>query len=104
MEVLENKIAEMTEELKDLEFGSEEYERASNAIAAMTKANADDKKAENDGKNKKVEKWTSIVTAVAAVGTVAVGVLKEFLKRKTNKDLMKFEETDVMTSKGYDNR
>lgn len=104
MEVLENKIAKMTEELDNLEFGSEEYERASNAIAAMTKANADDKKAENDGKNKKVEKWTGIITAGAAVGTVVVGVLREVLKRKTNKDLMSYEEEDVMTSKAYDNR
>ena len=104
MEVLENKIAKMTEELDNLEFGSEEYERASNAIAAMTKANADDKKAENDGKSKKVEKWTGIITAGAAVGTVVVGVLREVLKRKTNKDLMSYEEEDVMTSKAYDNR
>ena len=104
MQVLEDKIAEMTKELEGLEFGSEEYERASNAIAAMTKANADDKKAENDGKNKKVEKWTGIVTAGAAVGTVVVGLVRELLKRKTNKDLMKYEEDDVMTSKGYDNR
>ena len=104
MEVLESKIEEMTKELDDLEFGSEEYERASNAIAAIAKANADDKKADNDGKKTKVEKWTSIITAAAAIGTVGVGILKEVLKRKTNKDLMRYEEEDVMTSKAYDNR
>lgn len=104
MEVLEKKIADMTEDLENLEFGSEEYERASNAIAAIAKANADDKKADNDEKSKKVEKWTSIITAAAAIGTVGVGILKEVLKRKTNKDLMRYEEEDVMTSKAYDNR
>lgn len=104
MEVLEKKIAEMTEDLNDLTFGSEEYERASNAIAAMTKANADDKKAENEAKNKKTEKWTAWITAGAAVITASVGVLREVLKRRTNKDVLKTEEYDVVTSKAFDNR
>ena len=104
MEILETKITEMTEDLKDTEVGSEEYERVSNSIAAIAKANAEDKKAENEVKKAKVEKVTSIITAAAAVGTVVVGVLREVLKRKTNKDLMSYEEDDVMTSKAYDNR
>ena len=104
MEILENKIAEMTEDLEDVKVGSEEYERVSNSIAAIAKANADDKKAETEAKAAKVRKWTDIITAGAAVGTVLVGVAREFLKRRTNKDLMKFEETDSMTSKAFDNR
>lgn len=104
MEVLENKIAKMTEDLDNLEFGSEEYERGANAIAAVTKANADDKKAENDSKIKKVEKWTGIVTAAAAVVTATAGILREVLKRRTNKDVLKVEEEDVITSKAFDNR
>lgn len=104
MEVLENKITELTDDLADLEFGSEEFERATNSIAAMAKANADDKKVENDVKKSKVEKITMIATAAAAVITAGVGILKEVLKRKTNKDVMTYEEDDVITSKAFDNR
>lgn len=104
MDVLEKKIAEMTEDLNDLQFGSEEYERASNAIASIAKANADDKKAENDGKNKKVEKVTMIITAGAAGITALAGILREILKRRTNKDVLHVEETDIVNSKAFDNR
>ena len=47
MKVLEEKIDELTEDLNDLEFGSEEFERAANSIAAIAKSNREDKKAEN---------------------------------------------------------
>ena len=104
MEVLENKITELTDDLADLEFGSEEFERATNSIAAMAKANADDKKVENDVKKSKVEKITMIATAAAAVVTAGVGVLREILRRKTNKDVMTYEKDDVITSKAFDNR
>ena len=104
MEVLEEKITKMTEDLDDLQFGSEEYERAASSIAAIAKANADDKKVENDSKNKKVEKWTAIVTAGAAVITAGAGILREILKRRTNKDVLHIEEDDVITSKAFDNR
>ena len=104
MKAVEDKITQLMKQLDDLEPGSEEYERVANAIAALVKANADDKKADNDGKNKNVEKWTGIATALAAVGGVIVAATKEILKRRTNKDVMRYEEDDVITSKAFDNR
>ena len=104
MEVLENKINKMTDDLDDLEFGSEEYERAANSIAAIAKANSDDKKAESEAGKAKVEKGTSIAMAVAAVVTAGAAILREVLKRRTNRDVMSYEEEDVITSKAFDNR
>ena len=104
MEALENKVNEMTEELEGLTPGSEEYLNQAKAIAEIAKANADNDKVVNDSKVKKVEKWTLIVSAGAAVITALTGVLRELLKRRTNKDVMKFEEDDVITSKAFDNR
>ena len=104
MEVLENKIAEMTEDLDKLEFGSEEYERATNSIASVTKANAEDKKIENEAKNSKFKKVIDILTVVGAVGTPIVMLIKALLQRKTNKEALKYEEEDVINSRTYDNR
>ena len=104
MEVLENKVAEMTEDLGDLTPGSEEYLNQAKAIAEIAKANADNEKVTNDGKVKKVEKWTMIATAGAAVVTAVGGILREVLKRRTNKDVLKTEEYDVVNSKAFDNR
>lgn len=104
MEVLEKKIDELTEDLNDLEFGSEEFERAANSIAAIAKANSDDKKAENEAKKTKVENKTSIAMAVAAIVTAGAAILREILKRRTNRDVLKYEEEDYVNSKAFDNR
>lgn len=104
MDVLENKVTEMTEDLGDLKPGSEEYLNQAKAIAEIAKANADNEKVTIEGKHKKIEKWTMIASASAAVVTAAAGILREVLKRRTNKDVLKVEEEDVVTSKAFDNR
>ena len=99
-EALEAQIAELNE----LEFGSEEYERAANSIASMTKASAETRKARSDEKLKGFEKVATVLTAVAAVATAGFKGVEVFLKRRTNKDVLKVEETDYVNSKAFDNR
>ena len=101
---IEEALKKQIEELEELEFGSEEYERAANGIAAMTKASAENKKANSDAKLKAFEKIATIVTATAALATAGFKGLEVLLKRRTNKDVLKVEETDYVNSKAFDNR
>lgn len=95
---------ELLKELEDLEFGSEEFERASNSIAKISQASAEDRKAKSDEKLKKFEGAAKIVTAGAAVVTAVVGGIGVFFKRKTNKEILKVEETDYVNSKALDTK
>lgn len=104
LNVLEKALETQIKELEDLEFGSEEYERAANGIARMTEANASDKKANSDAKLKAFEKVATVITATAAIATAGFKGLEVLLKRKTNKDVLKVEETDYVNSKAFDNR
>ena len=102
--VLDEALEAQIKELESLEFGSEEYERASNSIAAMTKASAETRKAKSDEKLKAFEKVATVVTAGAALITAGFKGVEIFLKRRTNKDVLKVEETDYVNSKAFDNR
>jgi hypothetical protein len=102
--VLDAALEKQIAELEELEFGSEEYERAANSIASMTKASAETRKAKSDEKLKAFEKIATIVTATAALATAGFKGVEVFLKRKTNKDVLKVEETDYVNSKAFDNR
>lgn len=104
LNVLEKALEAQIKELDELEFGSEEYERAANGIARMTEANASDKKANSDAKLKAFEKVATVITATAAIATAGFKGLEVLLKRKTNKDVLKVEETDYVNSKAFDNR
>ena len=95
---------ELLEELDTLDFGSEEFERASNSIAKLSQAAADERKAKSDEKLKKFDGVAKLVTALAAVLTAVFGGIGVFFKRKTNKEIVKVEETGYVNSKALDNR
>ena len=42
--------------------------------------------------------------AVAAIVTAGAAILREILKRRTNRDVLKYEEEDYVNSKAFDNR
>ena len=102
--ILDEALEAQIKELDALEFGSEEYERAANSIASMTKASAETRKAKSDEKLKAFEKIATVVTAAAALATAGFKGVEVLLKRKTNKDVLKVEETDYVNSKAFDNR
>ncbi len=102
--VLDEALKRQIKELEELEFGSEEYERAANSIAGLTKASAEVRKSKSDEKLKTWEKVATGVTAAAALLTAGFKGVEVFLKRKTNKDVLKVEETDYVNSKAFDNR
>ncbi len=99
-EVYENALAE----LNDLEPGSEEYERQAKAISDMLKARAEQMKAEADVKNKKGQILTNVAQVAVGVVTAGVTLFGILMQRRTNKDVMHFEEEDVITSKAFDNK
>lgn len=92
MEIIENTVETMVDGLNELTPGSEEYLNQSKAIAELTTANANDKKAETESKLKKVEKVTLCITAGAAVLTAVGKVLEPVLRRLSNKDWVKAED------------
>lgn len=102
--VLDEALKRQIKELEELEFGSEEYERAANSIAGLTKASAEVRKSKSDEKLKTWEKVATGVTAAAALLTAGFKGVEVFLKRRTNKDVLKVEETDYVNSKAFDNR
>lgn len=99
-EVYENALAE----LNGLEPGSEVYERQAKAISDMLKARAEQMKAEADVKNKKGQILTNIAQVAVGVVTAGVTLFGILMQRRTNKDVMRFEEDDVITSKAFDNK
>ena len=99
-EVYEEAVAN----LADLQPGSEEFERQAKAIAEMDKARSEKMRAEADVSNRKGQFWLGVVQAgVAALG-VAASIFGIAMQRRTNKDVMHFEEEDVITSKAFDNK
>lgn len=99
-EVYENALAN----LEDLNPGSEEYERQAKAISDMLKARAEQMKAEADVKNKKGQILTNVAQVAIGALTAGVTLFGILMQRKTNKDVMHFEEDDVITSKAFDNK
>lgn len=101
---LEEARDEFLRDLDNLVLGSEEFERASSSIAKLSQANAEEKKAKSDEKLKKFEGFAKVTTAIAAVITAIFGGVGILLKRKTNKEIVKVEETGYVNSKALDNR
>lgn len=92
MEILENKMTEMTEELSDLKPGSEEYLNQAKAVGEIAKANAEDKKVALESKFKKIEVTFLGIGAIAGALTAIGNVLTPVLRRFTNKDWIKAED------------
>lgn len=92
------------EQLDDLTPGSEEYERQAKAISDMLKARAEQMRAEADVNNRSSQNYINL--AQVAVGVISAGVtlFGILMQRKTNKDVMSFEEDDVITSRAFDNK
>lgn len=95
---------EFLQELENMELGSEEFERATNSIDKLSHANAEEKKAASDEKQKKFEGIAKLITAGAALLTAIFGGIGIFFKRKTNKEILREEETGYVNSKALDNR
>ena len=99
-EVYENALVN----LENLDPGSEDYERQAKAISDMLKAKAEHMKAEADVKTKKGQILTNIAQVAIGALTAGVTLFGILMQRKTNKDVMHFEEEDVITSKAFDNK
>ena len=103
-ELFDEIYEEALADLGELTPGSEEYERQAKAISNMLKARAEQMKAEADVKNKKGQIYTDIAQVAIGALTAGVTLIGILMQRKTNKDVMSFEEEDVITSKAFDNK
>ena len=92
MDIIEDKITEMTEEISDLKPGSEEYLNQAKSIAELSKANAEDKKVVLESKYKKIEVIFLGVGAIAGAITACGNFLTPVFRRLTNKDWIKAED------------
>lgn len=97
-------LEKAVDDLMGLEPGSEQYERQAKAIAELRKAEAEETKAENDLKMKKGQFWVGVAQAAVGVLGVVASIFGIAMQRKTNQDVMRFEEEDVITSKAFDNK
>ena len=102
--VYDEVLEEALNNLKSLEPGSEEFERQAKAIAEMDKAKTERLKAEGDQKTRKGQFLVNLGQVVVGGIGAGVTVLGILMQRRTNKDVMKVEETDVITSKAFDNK
>lgn len=80
------------EDLNGLTPGSEEYLNQAKAYAAITTAEADEKKADIEEKIKKVEKWTLIGGCAASFLVAIAKLLEPILRRESNKDWVRAED------------
>lgn len=103
-ELFDEIYEEALADLGELTPGSEEYERQAKAISDMLKARAEQMKAEADVKNRKGQFYTNIAQVAIGALTAGVTLIGILMQRKTNKDVMSFEEEDVITSKAFDNK
>jgi hypothetical protein len=105
MEIVEERIAKIDELIDDAVPGSEEHERLVNSQAALIKANAEDKKVDNEVELKKNDSKKAVIAASITAGGLLLGsIIRDVLKYITNKHALKTEEYDVINSKTYDNR
>lgn len=97
-------LNDMYEALDDVQAGSEEHKRLVDAIKQLEDARSERMKVldelEGKGKQMRFNKIQLGITAIAGIFVPLYGILTQ---RRTNKDLMEYEEDNVMTHKGYDN-
>ena len=114
-DVLDEALEKAITDLQDLDPGSEEFERQAKAVAELDKAKTERRKADDNMKIEErrsddalnIEKkrfWVNVGQVGATVVTAVVTVFGIVMQWKTNQDVMKYEEDDVITSKAFDNK